>query len=138
MVEQCVGAVLNPPKTFPPKSLSFNQFCPIPFSSSSCKMIPRKPKIAMNSSSSSTMSSSYNLPSLSLEALKTSERRREIMDAIERSFDNCLSETHLDLTVPGLKSKTRGKVTSFSHFFFVFALLILLFMVIPQSSSFLF
>lgn len=48
---------------------------------------------------------------LSLDALSNSERRDEVMGAIKTSgLGNCLSETNLHLTVPGLKSKTRGKV----------------------------
>ncbi|CAI9096336.1 OLC1v1032446C1 [Oldenlandia corymbosa var. corymbosa] len=116
MAEQCVGAVLNTPKTVNPRRCSFSQLNQLHFSSSLCKMIPRKPQsgslsIALNAtSSSSAMASSQHLPPLSLEALKTSERRNEVMDAIQRSIGNCLSETHLDVTVPSLQSKTRGKV----------------------------
>ncbi|CDP04705.1 unnamed protein product [Coffea canephora] len=55
-------------------------------------------------------SSQQHQPPPSLESLKTSERRNEVLNAIHSSLNNCLFETHLDLTVPGLKSKTRGKV----------------------------
>ncbi|KAD6119545.1 hypothetical protein E3N88_10816 [Mikania micrantha] len=47
---------------------------------------------------------------LSLNALTSSDRRDEIMIAAKRSLSNCLSETNLHLTIPVLKSKTRGKV----------------------------
>ncbi|KAL6500704.1 Phosphoribosylaminoimidazole-succinocarboxamide synthase (SAICAR synthetase) [Orobanche hederae] len=47
----------------------------------------------------------------SVEVLRTnSERKNELMSSIQVSLSNCLSETHLDSTVPGLRSKTRGKV----------------------------
>ncbi|KAL6546383.1 Phosphoribosylaminoimidazole-succinocarboxamide synthase (SAICAR synthetase) [Orobanche minor] len=47
----------------------------------------------------------------SVEVLRTnSERKNELMSSIQVSLSNCLSETHLDSTVPGLHSKTRGKV----------------------------
>lgn len=61
-------------------------------------------------SSSQQQQQHQHQPPLSLEALKTSERRNDVLNAIQSSLNNCLSETHLDLTVPGLKSKTRGKV----------------------------
>ncbi|XP_031389157.1 phosphoribosylaminoimidazole-succinocarboxamide synthase, chloroplastic [Punica granatum] len=47
---------------------------------------------------------------LSLDALIRGGRREELFGAIEGSLYNCLSETNLQLTVPGLKSKIRGKV----------------------------
>ncbi|KAL6561972.1 Phosphoribosylaminoimidazole-succinocarboxamide synthase (SAICAR synthetase) [Orobanche gracilis] len=46
----------------------------------------------------------------SVEVLPNSERKNELMSSIQVSLSNCLSETHLDSTVPGLQSKTRGKV----------------------------
>ncbi|XP_078157191.1 purin 7 [Carex rostrata] len=43
--------------------------------------------------------------------LSTDPRRRdEVLSAALDSLSNCLSETYLDETVPGLKSKARGKV----------------------------
>ncbi|KAF2291601.1 hypothetical protein GH714_026055 [Hevea brasiliensis] len=42
--------------------------------------------------------------------LINSSRKEEVLGAIKDSLSNCLSETNLHLTVPGLKSKTRGKV----------------------------
>ncbi|CAN4110496.1 unnamed protein product [Withania somnifera] len=43
-------------------------------------------------------------------ALTNNDHREELMSAIKSSISNCLSETYLDLTVPQLKSKIRGKV----------------------------
>ncbi|KAL3504835.1 hypothetical protein ACH5RR_034676 [Cinchona calisaya] len=114
MAQYCMRGAINPHKTLTPKCLSINHSNPLPLSSSLCKMFPPKsknfpPSISV---SASIMSSNQHRhqPPLSLEALKTSERRDEVMNAIQSSLNNCLSETHLDLTVPGLKSKTRGKV----------------------------
>ncbi|KAL6180016.1 hypothetical protein ACLB2K_046685 [Fragaria x ananassa] len=45
-----------------------------------------------------------------LDALLNGARKQEVLDAIGTSLPNCLSETNLHLTVPGLQSKTRGKV----------------------------
>lgn len=47
---------------------------------------------------------------LSLTDLTNSDRRDEVMIAAKTSLLNCLSETNLHLTIPALKSKTRGKV----------------------------
>ncbi|XP_048492208.1 phosphoribosylaminoimidazole-succinocarboxamide synthase, chloroplastic isoform X3 [Beta vulgaris subsp. vulgaris] len=49
-------------------------------------------------------------PTSSIDVLNQGNRNPEIFQAIEKSLSNCLSETNLHLTVPGLKSKTRGKV----------------------------
>ncbi|KAI4313000.1 hypothetical protein MLD38_037782 [Melastoma candidum] len=47
----------------------------------------------------------------SLDALiNANPRKQEVLPAIELSLTNCLSETDLHLSVPGLKSKVRGKV----------------------------
>lgn len=48
--------------------------------------------------------------SLPYVALTNNDHKEEVMSAIKSSISNCLSETHLDLTVPQLKSKIRGKV----------------------------
>ncbi|KAJ4745170.1 Phosphoribosylaminoimidazole-succinocarboxamide synthase [Rhynchospora pubera] len=49
--------------------------------------------------------------SASASLLSADPRRRdEVLSASLASVSNCLSETHLDQTVPGLRSKTRGKV----------------------------
>ncbi|XP_065880573.1 phosphoribosylaminoimidazole-succinocarboxamide synthase, chloroplastic [Euphorbia lathyris] len=49
-------------------------------------------------------------PKLSLDGLINGMHKEEVFAAIEGALSNCLSETNLHLTVPGLKSKTRGKV----------------------------
>lgn len=57
------------------------------------------------------------------DALVNSPRRNDVVEAIGRtaSLSNCLSETNLHATVPGLESKTRGKVwNSFFLLLFVY------------------
>lgn len=49
-------------------------------------------------------------PRHSFEALTSLDPKNQLMNAIKASLSSCLSETHLHLTVPGLQSKTRGKV----------------------------
>ncbi|KAL8161488.1 hypothetical protein V2J09_012977 [Rumex salicifolius] len=49
-------------------------------------------------------------PPYNMDALNRSKRKEEVLPYIEASLYNCLSETNLHLTVPGISSKTRGKV----------------------------
>lgn len=69
--------------------------------------------MVISASSSPSTVSGGPLKSLLLDS---SERKNELMDAIKSSQSNCLSETHLDSAVPGLHSKTRGKVQFFCLF----------------------
>ncbi|MCD9638912.1 Phosphoribosylaminoimidazole-succinocarboxamide synthase (SAICAR synthetase) [Datura stramonium] len=55
------------------------------------------------------MSSQQQNP-LPIVALTNNDHKEELMTAIKSSISNCLCETHLDLTIPQLKSKIRGKV----------------------------
>ncbi|XP_071923807.1 phosphoribosylaminoimidazole-succinocarboxamide synthase, chloroplastic-like isoform X3 [Coffea arabica] len=114
MAQNCIGGALSPSKTLTPKCIPINHPNPSSLSSSSLrKLILTKSKKCLPLSvciSASMSSSQQHQPPLSLEALKTSEHRNKFLNAIQSSLSNCLSETHLDLTVPGLKSKTRGKV----------------------------
>ncbi|KAK2992085.1 hypothetical protein RJ640_023468 [Escallonia rubra] len=97
---------LNPPKTLKTKLPPITN--PIP-STQLFKTLPKSEKLTRISA---TIMSSHRkqqqLPSL--DALISSDRREEVMGAIKSSLSNCLSETDLHLTVPGLKSKVRGKV----------------------------
>ncbi|KAL6567300.1 Phosphoribosylaminoimidazole-succinocarboxamide synthase (SAICAR synthetase) [Orobanche gracilis] len=62
----------------------------------------------ISSSSSSNVCGEPPKAPRSLEMLRTnSKRKNELMSFIQVSLSNCLSETHLDSTVPGLQSKTR-------------------------------
>ncbi|KAA8528330.1 hypothetical protein F0562_035685 [Nyssa sinensis] len=106
---QCVPG-LNPTKTLHRKISSINKSFPsIP--SSSCKtVISTSLSKKFPSISVSVMSSQQQQQPSSLEGLTSSDSRDEVIGAIRSSLSNCLSETNLHLTVPGLKSKTRGKV----------------------------
>ncbi|WMV11001.1 hypothetical protein MTR67_004386 [Solanum verrucosum] len=95
---------LNPPKTLNKKLQSLNS----PFFSFS--KTASSPKITkFKKYPLITMSSQQQNP-LPQVALTNNDHKEELMSAIKSSISNCLSETHLDLTVPQLKSKIRGKV----------------------------
>ncbi|KAM5575497.1 phosphoribosylaminoimidazole-succinocarboxamide synthase, chloroplastic [Rosa sericea] len=91
---------LNPPKTLIPK-------LPNPNPSFSSFKTP-KPKSKSFPTLSVSAKAAQNQPPL--DALLNGARKQEVLGAIGTSLSNCLSETNLHLTVPGLKSKTRGKV----------------------------
>ncbi|XP_058222568.1 phosphoribosylaminoimidazole-succinocarboxamide synthase, chloroplastic isoform X1 [Rhododendron vialii] len=93
---------LNPPK---PLSSKIPSSSLLASPSSSCKPVSKSKKYP--TISVSAMSSKHRP---SLDTLNSSERREEVLRAVGDSLSNCLSETHLHLAVPGLKSKTRGKV----------------------------
>lgn len=110
---------LNPPNALKTHKLitpANNQYrvslCSSSSSSSSYKAFSRMknsyPSISAASAVPSNQQQTQNSPAL--EALISGERKEDVMAAVKSSLSNCLSETHLDLTVPGLKSKTRGKV----------------------------
>ncbi|CAI9772771.1 unnamed protein product [Fraxinus pennsylvanica] len=105
---------LNPSKTLNPVQLRLanspsSSLLPV---KSIPKLLKKKKFPSITISASSKMSSSqHQTPlSISLQALADGDRKIEVTNAIKNSVSNCLSETHLDLTVHGLKSKTRGKV----------------------------
>ncbi|KAJ0024565.1 hypothetical protein Pint_08417 [Pistacia integerrima] len=103
---------LNPLKTplninkIPARKIVF----PSSFSSFETKprFKPNKyPKIYVSVMSSQNQNQQQKL---SLDALVISNRKEELLGDIKGSLSKCLSETNLQLTVPGLKSKARGKV----------------------------
>ncbi|KAL2244506.1 UNVERIFIED_CONTAM: Phosphoribosylaminoimidazole-succinocarboxamide synthase, chloroplastic [Sesamum indicum] len=100
----------NPPKNLKARPKPF-----LPTNSPSYRTIipqtltPKKfPSMVISASSSPSTASGQ--PSHPLDVQTNTERKKELMNAIKASLSNCLSETHLHLTVPGLQSKTRGKV----------------------------
>ncbi|XP_010690425.2 phosphoribosylaminoimidazole-succinocarboxamide synthase, chloroplastic isoform X1 [Beta vulgaris subsp. vulgaris] len=107
----CVGC-FNPSKTLIKEKL----FSPLTFSNGSAHCCYYKHGFKLRSKfqglyASSTMSTpNHPGPTSSIDVLNQGNRNPEIFQAIEKSLSNCLSETNLHLTVPGLKSKTRGKV----------------------------
>ncbi|KAK1413039.1 hypothetical protein QVD17_34748 [Tagetes erecta] len=106
-------STLNPSKTLPiispsPSSHSIQNNHPFPSSSSSTihfKTLQFSPKLSIVMAASKQQQHE-----LSLNALTNSDRRDEVLIAAKSSLSNCLSETNLHLTIPALKSKTRGKV----------------------------
>ena len=107
---------LNPPKT--PLNSAKNRTQDLLFPSIysfEAKPKSRKyPKISLSVMSSQNQSQQQNP---SLDALLNSGRKEEVFATIKDSVHSCLSETNLQLTVPGLKSKTRGKVETKNCFF---------------------
>ncbi|KAI3455790.1 hypothetical protein Pfo_012453 [Paulownia fortunei] len=111
-VSQCI----NPPKNLTGKPFLHTN-CPSISPNSYRTIIPKVftrkkfPSMIISASSSpSAVSGEPPKAPHSVEVLTNSERKNELMTAIKGSLPNCLSETHLELTVPGLQSKTRGKV----------------------------
>ncbi|CAL5384019.1 unnamed protein product [Camellia sinensis] len=106
---QCVSS-LNLTKTLNYEVSPIKQSFPlISFSSLSlsCKSVSKSKKYP---SISASVMSSHDHQNPSLDAFTCSDRRDKVLGAIRSSLSNCLSETNLHLTVPGLKSKIRGKV----------------------------
>lgn len=113
---ECMRTTLNPPKTplhsnkiSAPKlsfSSSFSSFGTKPNSSNSNNY----PRISLSVMSNKNQNQNHHQQHLSLDALISSNRKAELLGDIKGMLSNRLSETNLHLTVPGLKSKTRGKV----------------------------
>ncbi|KAJ3704942.1 hypothetical protein LUZ61_008647 [Rhynchospora tenuis] len=83
------------------KTLSKTPFRSSRYSLSTPRLRLATPTLAMAAHSSAAAAS----------LLSADPRRRdEVLSAALNSVSNCLSETHLDETVPGLSSKARGKV----------------------------
>ncbi|XP_076941425.1 phosphoribosylaminoimidazole-succinocarboxamide synthase, chloroplastic-like [Bidens hawaiensis] len=95
---------LNPPKTLgviispSSNSLPFQSTAKLNFISQ------RLPKVSI------VMATKQQEQEASLNNLRSSGRRDEVINAAKSSLHNCLSETNLHLNIPALKSKTRGKV----------------------------
>ncbi|XP_058773391.1 phosphoribosylaminoimidazole-succinocarboxamide synthase, chloroplastic-like [Vicia villosa] len=103
MIDSMVS--LNPPKTLHTK---------IPLSpsviTSTTRITYRPNKFRITTIRASSMrKESEQQPSFG-DTLLNSTRKHQVLDAVTTSLSNCLSETNLHLTVPALKSKTRGKV----------------------------
>lgn len=114
---ECVRTTLNPSQFLlhSTKTPTQNPFFPS-ISSFEAKPNARKyPKISLSVMSSQSQGQTQ-VPSL--DALLNSGRKEEVFASIKSSLHNCLSETNLQLTVPGLKSKTRGKVDTKDCIFF--------------------
>ncbi|CAN1827850.1 Phosphoribosylaminoimidazole-succinocarboxamide synthase, chloroplastic (Fragment) [Linum perenne] len=101
---------LNPPKT----SLCNNKdrlLISTTFRASIASFQPKSRRTYGRISASAMLpKSEHKLEKLSMDALLDDSRKEEVIGAIKGGLFNCLSETNLHLTVPGLKSKVRGKV----------------------------
>ncbi|KAJ4963962.1 hypothetical protein NE237_023901 [Protea cynaroides] len=93
---------LNPPKTFSKKNALLPSFPSFPSYSLCTLRTKRLPTTSL------AIMSSQQQPSLDI--LNQGGHHDELLNVIRRTLSNCLSETYLHETVPGLKSKTRGKV----------------------------
>ncbi|KAF3440574.1 hypothetical protein FNV43_RR18858 [Rhamnella rubrinervis] len=105
---QCMPG-LNPPQTINPKVSIRTLSIPSIFSF-------RTKKSKFNNLSTTSVSAMADWKPhqeqqpLPLDAVINNAHKEEIFDTIRKSLSNCLQETNLHLTVPGLESKTRGKV----------------------------
>ncbi|KAK8552160.1 hypothetical protein V6N13_120579 [Hibiscus sabdariffa] len=106
---QCVRTSLNPLPS-PLNSAKTPTQNPLFSSISSFEAKPNASKYPKISLSVMSSQGQPGVPTASLDALLNSGRKEEVFATIKGSLHNCLSETNLQLTVPGLKSKTRGKV----------------------------
>ncbi|KAJ7965769.1 Phosphoribosylaminoimidazole-succinocarboxamide synthase chloroplastic [Quillaja saponaria] len=101
--------VLNPPKTLNTKISPFKPSFPaIPSFRTNLKF-QKLTKISASVLRNHNQYQDYQQLSLA-DALLNGNRKEEVICSIRSSLSNCLTETNLNLTVPGLKSKTRGKV----------------------------
>lgn len=98
---------LNPPKTF---SCRNPQISPSFFSIDQCRTKLKPDKYPIISLSIVAIQNQQQHRQPLKDVMSSSDRKEEVFTAIRSSLSNCLSETNLHLTVPGLKSKTRGKV----------------------------
>lgn len=109
---QCVRSTLTPSRT--PQSLftrtvsAKNQaFASVSFLRTlpEFKRYPKQCSVVM-----SCQGNAQRQQQLSLDDLVTSNRKGEVLGTIQDSLSNCLSDTNLLETVPGLKSRIKGKV----------------------------
>ncbi|XP_027330472.1 phosphoribosylaminoimidazole-succinocarboxamide synthase, chloroplastic [Abrus precatorius] len=109
MAESMVA--LNPPRTLRTEILPFNRnYRALSQFPITVTFKPRKLPTPTIRASVMPSEGNHQQPSLG-DALHNSPRKTEVLDAIRRSsLSNCLSETNLHFTVPGLNSKIRGKV----------------------------
>ncbi|GMN40083.1 hypothetical protein TIFTF001_009316 [Ficus carica] len=108
MADSTTMRTLNPPKTLKPK---FQILSSIPHFTTTIKSNSKKfSTICLSTMADQNQRRELSKPPLSLDALVNAPRKEDLFAAIRGSFPNRLSETDLQLTVPGLKSKTRGKV----------------------------
>ncbi|KAG2317488.1 hypothetical protein Bca52824_020610 [Brassica carinata] len=108
---QCVRSTLTPSRT--PQSFTrtvstkTQAFASVSFLRTlpEFKRYPKQCSVVM-----SCQGKTQSQQQLSLDDLVTSNRKGEVLGTIKDSLSNCLSDTNLLETVPGLKSRIKGKV----------------------------
>lgn len=110
---QCVRSTLTPSRT-PSQSLftrtlsaKTQAFASVSFLRTlpEFKRYPKQCSVVM-----SCQGKAQSQQQVSLDDLVTSNRKGEVLGTIKDSLSNCLSDTNLLETVPGLKSRIKGKV----------------------------
>ncbi|KAL5558556.1 hypothetical protein UlMin_034767 [Ulmus minor] len=105
---QCMRG-LNPPKTLNP-NLPISNRLSSPIASLRTEKFDSRKFSTISVSVMADRNQHQDQQPLSLDALINSPQKEELFGSIRSAVPNCLSETNLHLTVPGIKSKTRGKV----------------------------
>lgn len=120
---QCVRSTLNPLRT--PHSVTRtvsaknSAFASVSFLRTlpEFKKYPKPCSLVMSCQGKSQNQQEQRQQQLSLDDLVTSNRKGEVLGTIKDSLSNCLSDTNLLETVPGLKSRIKGKVSRVSFLF---------------------
>ncbi|XP_045820856.1 phosphoribosylaminoimidazole-succinocarboxamide synthase, chloroplastic-like [Trifolium pratense] len=107
MIDSTVS--LNPPNNLHTKVPLKNFQSPAAFTSTT-KITFRPHKFRSATIRATTMQNENEQQPSFGDTLLNNTRKRQVIDAATTSLSNCLSETNLHLTVPALKSKSRGKV----------------------------
>lgn len=121
---QCVRSTLNPSRT--PQSVrrtvsAKNQaFASVSFLRTlpEFKKYPKPCSLVMSCQDKAHSQQEQRPQQLSLDDLVTSNRKGEVLGTIKESLSNCLSDTNLLETVPGLKSRIKGKVSGVVPLFY--------------------
>lgn len=121
---QCVRSTLTPLRTPQSVTRTVSVKNPAFASVSFLRTLPEfnkypKPCSLVMSCQSKAQNQQEERPQLSLDDLVTSNRKGEVLGTIKDSLSNCLSETNLLATVPGLKSRVKGKVSNVSFLFHI-------------------
>ncbi|EOA12136.1 hypothetical protein CARUB_v100039350mg, partial [Capsella rubella] len=110
---QCVRSTLNPLRTPQSVTRTVSVKTPAFASVSFLRTLPEfkkypKPCSLVMACEGNAQNQQEGRPQLSLDDLVMSNRKGEVLGTIKDSLSNCLSETNLIETVPGLKSRIKG------------------------------
>nr|CAD1825136.1 unnamed protein product [Ananas comosus var. bracteatus] len=97
----------NPTKTLAPKPFLPPPPRPFPRSTAS---FPARRSTGIALSAAAAAAAAEDRPPRDASLAADSRRREDVLHAAHGALGNCLSETHLDRTIPGLSLKSRGKV----------------------------